>query len=44
MDNGYDAPLWLALGGALVTTAIAAWEIGRLRARHGIHLRSLPRP
>ncbi|MFE7243827.1 hypothetical protein [Streptomyces sp. NPDC057580] len=44
VDNGYDAPLWLALSGALVTTAIAAWEIGRLRARHGIHLRSLPRP
>ncbi|MFB7213772.1 hypothetical protein [Streptomyces sp. NPDC056255] len=42
VDNGYDGPLWLSLGGALATTAVAAWEIGRLRVRHGIHLRTLP--
>ncbi|MGW2084243.1 hypothetical protein [Streptomyces sp. NPDC001880] len=42
VKNGYGAPLWLSLGGALATTAVAAWEIGRLRARHGIHLRTLP--
>ncbi|MFF4078760.1 hypothetical protein ACFYZN_05080 [Streptomyces sp. NPDC001777] len=42
VSDGYDSPLWLSLGGALATTAVAVWEIGRLRARHGIRLRTLP--
>lgn len=32
----------LPIGGATTTTAIAAFELLRLRTRHGIHLRSLP--
>ncbi|MEE1769673.1 hypothetical protein PUR34_16350 [Streptomyces sp. JV185] len=42
VNNGYDSPLWLSLGGAPATTAVAAWGIGRLRARHGIRLRTRP--
>ncbi|MBT2613722.1 hypothetical protein J7I97_37325 [Streptomyces sp. ISL-87] len=32
----------LPIGGAATTTAIAAYELLRLRTRHGIRLRSLP--
>ncbi|MCX4524227.1 MULTISPECIES: hypothetical protein [unclassified Streptomyces] len=34
--------LLLPVGGATTTTAIAAFELMRLRSRHGIRLRSLP--